>query len=100
VEWAVYSLYRLMHLLGASRICILGLRVFIRKFYKVIDLKMSAESVQLLMPLPEALRPWLALNTKFYIILCYYSCYQLALSPGIIDRHLRDKHHVQIEVRK
>ena len=54
MEWAVYSLYRLMHLLGASRICIVGLRVFIRKFYKLIDLKTSAESVQLLMPLPPA----------------------------------------------
>lgn len=39
-----------------TRICILGLRGFILNSYKLINLKMSTESIQLLLSLPEALR--------------------------------------------
>ena len=68
--------------------------------YKLINLKMSTELIQLPLPLPEALRPWLALNAEFYVIICHCAGCQHALSPGMINRHLRDKHQTRVEVRK
>jgi superfamily II DNA helicase RecQ len=61
---------------------------------------MSNQSTQLPLPLPEGLRQWLTLNTEFHVLICHSAgCYQ-ALSPGAISRHLRDKHQVNIELRK
>jgi hypothetical protein len=83
-----------------TRICILGLRVFILNSYKLINLKMSTESIQLPLPLPEALRPWLTLNTKFHVIICHSAGCQQALSPGAISTHLCNKHQVRLESRQ
>ena len=86
--------------LGAPRKIILGLRCFLYNSWVLIDLKMVIQSIQLPLPLPDELRPWLTLNVEFHVILChYYSCQQ-ALSPGMINRHLRDKHQVKVDIRK
>jgi Orsellinic acid/F9775 biosynthesis cluster protein D len=61
---------------------------------------MSTEPRELPLPLPEALRPWLALNVEFCVIVCYSADCQQAISPGMLNRHLRDKHQVGVEVRK
>lgn len=61
---------------------------------------MSSQSIQLPLPLPEELQPWLTINSEFHILLCYATSCQHAVAPGSISRHLRDKHQVRREVQK
>lgn len=56
--------------------------------------------MQLPLPLPDALRQWLTLNTEFRVLICYSAGCQRALAPGGISRYLRDKHQVHIKQRK
>jgi len=53
---------------------------------------MSFKSLQLPLPLPEALRAWLVVNPIFHVIICT-SCQQ-ALQPEGVSNHLTRKHHV------
>ena len=61
---------------------------------------MAFDSILLLLPLPEAARPWLVLNLEHHVIICYRVGCQHAISPRMVSRHLRDKHQVQIDIRK
>ena len=61
---------------------------------------MSSQSIQLPLPLPEAMQPWLMLNSEFCVIVCHATKCRQALSPDSISRHLRDKHQVIIEFRQ
>lgn len=53
-----------------------------------------------MLPLPEALAPWLAVNTTFHVLLCCRPECQHAVSPSAAARHLRDKHQVSTELQK
>src|SRR5271156_1463625 len=61
---------------------------------------MSSQSIQLPLPLPEAVQQWITFNTEFRVFLCHITGCQHALAPGSISRHLRDKHQVKREVQK
>ena len=56
--------------------------------------------MQLPLPLPEALRPWLVVNAEFHVIICHTAGCQQALSPGMAARHIHDKHQAKIESRQ
>ncbi len=52
-------------------------------------------------PLPLGLESWIALNVKFCVLLCVGNgCRRAAQSPTAMSRHLRDKHKVNLQVRK
>jgi len=51
--------------------------------------------MQLPLPLPEALRQWIAINAEYHVLVCHITGCQQALSPRAISRHLRDKHQVK-----
>ena len=53
---------------------------------------MALQSIQLPLPLPEALRLWLVVNAEFHVIICHSAGCQQALSPGIAARYIQDKH--------
>jgi hypothetical protein len=78
----------------------LGFWVIRLKSHKLIDFIMSTNSIQLPLPLPEALRPWLTLNSEFYVIICYSTGCRQALSPGTTSTHLSRKHQVKLEFRQ
>ena len=78
----------------------LGLDISSLTIYLLINLKMSDQSIQLPLPLPEAVQPWLTLNSEFHVIICHYTGCEGALSPSAIYTHLRDKHKVQSEIRQ
>lgn len=50
--------------------------------------------------MPEVLQQWIIFNVEFHILLCHDTDCQYALTPGSTSRHLRDKHHVKIEVQR
>jgi superfamily II DNA helicase RecQ len=52
------------------------------------------------LPLPEALRPWLVINSEFYLIICHDTQCQQAISPESISQHLYRKHQVQLKSRQ
>jgi len=52
------------------------------------------------LPLPPALRQWIALNVEFGVLLCVGSGCCKAVSPGALPGHLRRKHQASIQVRK
>ena len=51
--------------------------------------------MQLPLPLPEALRQWIAINAEYHVLVCHITGCQQALCPRAISRHLRDKHQVK-----
>lgn len=61
---------------------------------------MSDQSIQLPLPLPEAVQPWLTLNLEFHVIICHSTGCKGALTPRAVCTHLRDKHQVQFEIRQ
>ncbi len=61
---------------------------------------MSIQLRQVLIPLPEPLKQWISLNADFHVLICRSVGCEQALSPGTISRHLRDKHHVSVYLRK
>ena len=61
---------------------------------------MSQERTQLPLPLPEAVRPWLVLNTDFHVIICCAPECQQVLSFKGIEDHLLRKHQLQRHVRQ
>ncbi|KIM93161.1 hypothetical protein OIDMADRAFT_61801 [Oidiodendron maius Zn] len=42
---------------------------------------MSDQSIQLPLPLPEAVQPWLTLNLEFHVIICHSTGCKGALTP-------------------
>jgi hypothetical protein len=56
--------------------------------------------MQLPLPLPEAVRPWLILNIEFHVIVCHTATCRQALSVGGISHHLYKKHYVKLEYRQ
>jgi hypothetical protein len=61
---------------------------------------MSNQLSPLPLPLPEALRQWLTLNSEFRVLVCHDTDCQQAVSPDATSRHLRDKHQVKLEFRQ
>ena len=61
---------------------------------------MLNQSIELPLPLPEALRPWLTLNSAFHVIACHVTGCQQALSPDGISNHLSRKHQVNLKSRQ
>jgi len=61
---------------------------------------MSNHLLQLPLPLPNALRQWLTLNSEFCVLVCHDAGCQQALSPDATSRHLREKHQASIELRR
>ena len=51
-------------------------------------------------PLPEAVRPWLALNVEFGVLLCHASSCQQALCPDEAAIHLRRRHQARLDSRR
>lgn len=88
------------HFLDMFRKWVIGLGVFGLNSYQLINLKMSTESWELPLPLPEVLRPWLTLNSEFHVIICHAAGCQQALCPDGIRNHLSRKHQVTLEFRQ
>ena len=49
-------------------------------------------SLLLLLPLSEVLRLWLLLNVDYYVFICHYTSYYLAISISRVNRYLRDNY--------
>jgi hypothetical protein len=78
----------------------LGLQVSVLTYTKLHDFIMSTNLIELPLPLPEALRPWLVLNLEFHVIICHAAECQQAVNTAGISNHLSRKHHVPTKTQQ